>query len=64
MKLNARDFSDTVQLEFAIVDIRRYQSAYIKANNADGIMVKYKKGWFAIGKGAYAMFVRPTDFVI
>ena len=62
MTLNIKGFSDTVQMEFAIADIRRYQQAYMKANNVKGIMVKYKKGWYAIGKGAFGHFVRPTEF--
>lgn len=61
--LDRRDFADTVQMELAIRDIRRYQNAYIKVNNKPkGIMVRYKKGWFLVGDGAYARFVRPTEF--
>jgi len=61
--MKIKEFADIVKMELAIRDIRRYQNAYIKANNnPDGIMVKYKVGWFAIGTGAFMRFVRPTEF--
>lgn len=63
MGLDGKDFSDTTQMEFAIHDIRRYQRAYIKANNVEGILVKWKKGWFAIKqKMSGYTFHRPTEF--
>ena len=58
---DTRQFSNTVQLELAIRDIRRYQSAYLKVNNKP-ILVRWAKGWYAIGTGAYPSFVRPTEF--
>jgi hypothetical protein len=63
MGLDIRDFADTVKMELAIGDIRRYQKAYIEANNVKGVSVKWKLGWFAIkGKiGGYS-FYRPTEF--
>ena len=63
MELNSRDFSDTVQMELAILDIRRYQRAYMTVNNVKGIMVKYKRGWFMIKHGLIGCtFHRPTKF--
>lgn len=63
--MHSREFTDTVLLESVIRDIRRYQNAYIKVNNVDGVMVKWKKGWFAIynPNRAYGVsFHRPTSF--
>lgn len=63
MALNSRDFSDIVLMQFAILDIQRYQRAYIKVNNVKGVMVKWKKGWFAVyGKWTGWSFYRPTEF--
>lgn len=56
-------FLSKVQMSMAIRDIQRYQAAYIQANNAPGgILVRYKMGYFCIGKGAYAKVVRPLQF--
>ena len=56
-----KQFANTVQMKMAIRDIRRYQSAYLRANNKP-ILVRWAKGWYAIGTGAFARFVRPTTF--
>jgi len=63
IKLNSRDFTDTVTMELAIQDIRRYQKAYCAVNKVDGILVKWAKGWFAIKtKMCGWSFHRPTSF--
>ena len=62
MRLDSRDFSDTVQMESAIRDIRRYQAAYVKANGVSGILVKWMKGWFAVKSNLGYSFYRPTTF--
>ncbi len=61
--MHSREFTDTVLLEFVIRDIRRYQAAYKKANNVKEILVKWKKGWFAVyhPRGGIT-FHRPTSF--
>ena len=61
--MHTREFTDIVLLEFAIRDIRRYQDAYKKANKVKGILVKWKKGWFAIyhPRGGI-IYKRPTSF--
>ncbi len=59
--MEVKDFSDTTQMELAILEIRRYQTAYIKANG-DGIMVKWKKGWYALCNPIGISFHRPTAF--
>jgi hypothetical protein len=61
--MNTAGFSDTSKLEMVINDIRRYQNAYINANNKPkGILVRWKSGWFCIGKGELVRYVRPTEF--
>lgn len=61
-RIRIRDFANTVQMEMAIRDIRRYQAAYLAANSKT-ILVRWKKGWFATGEGTFApQFVRPTEF--
>jgi hypothetical protein len=60
--LNIRDFADIEQMELAIKEIRRYQAAYIKANKTKGIMVKWKKGWFAVQSQSGISFYRGADF--
>ena len=63
LNLNSRDFTDTVQMDFAITDIRRYQQAYMGVNNVEGIMVKWKKGWYGIKHPMMGWsFYRPTSF--
>ena len=56
------DLVTTVQMEMAIAEIRRYQQAYIKVNNVSGILVRWVKGWYAVGKGDRTRFFRPTKF--
>jgi len=60
--VHSREFTDTVLLEFVIQDIRRYQNAYMKVNSVNGIMVKWKKGWFAIYSRWGISFHRSTAF--
>ena len=54
---NIKDFLLAGQMELAIADMHRYQKAY-KEYNGKGIVVKYKKGWYAVGEGSNR-FVRP-----
>jgi len=61
--MNSKEFTDTMQMELAIHDIRRYQQAYKKANNVNGIMVKWKKGWFAVYQPRTGIsYHRPLEF--
>ena len=63
MKTNLRDFSTTEQMEQAICDIRRYQAAYMKANNVDSIiMVKWKKGVYGICDKMGVTFYHSPEF--
>ncbi len=63
MPQNIRDFADSVKMEFAIKDIRRYQHAYMKVNHVGGVMVKWKNGWFAIKHKLIGYsFHRLTEF--
>ena len=57
-----RLFADTMQMELAIKDIRRYQAAYL-ASNSKPVLVRWIKGWYAVGsKGDGVRFYRPTEF--
>lgn len=56
------EFADTVQMELAIKDIRRYQRAYLACNGVNNVVVRWTKGWYAIGRFESARFVRPTMF--
>ena len=60
--INSKDFANTVQMEQAILEIRRYQVAYIQANNVKGIMVKWKKGWYAVYSHSGVSFYRSGQF--
>lgn len=59
--MNSVGFADIEQMRLAIADIQRYQHAYMKCNNK-GILVRWKKGWFVVGKKPFENFVRPTAF--
>jgi hypothetical protein len=60
--MNVLGFSDTAKLQEAYLDIKRYQDAYFKLYNRR-ILVRWKQGWYAIGKGeATVTFRRPTQF--
>jgi len=63
VNLNPSAFADKAQMAFAISDISRYQAAYMAVNNVKGIIVKWRKGWFAIKNPTYGWsFHRPTSF--
>jgi hypothetical protein len=59
--MNTIGFADTEKIRLAYLDIKRYQSAYLKANKKP-ILVRWKLGWYCIGKEPSIYFKRPTEF--